>query len=629
MIREMRRIQIIGPKGQLDECIKTLHATSVVHIEAARPDAWTDAGADVFLKRLPIEKDKLIEKESLERAKERLRNLIFLLNAPEHWKAERVTAAELRGRIDALASVEERVKEARASMEGLLEELSAINKYEKLILGFAPVVSTLGGLKNFEIAGLTIERQRAGVLELLASEINKITEGGFELRTVDIDEAAIGVVIAYPKRFDAKIRCLLSGKSINEIRLPDAYAELTLLNALKLMRVRKAELPGLIDGCETALEAASNEGYGVIKGALAAIDDAIDEIGALDYAGQTRFTFVIEGWAPATDIAVLKDGFRRTFGGTVLVRDISIGKADFNRVPVCIDNPGYIRPFEVFLGALPPPKYGSVDPTPYVALFFPIFFGIMVGDAGYGAVILLIGLYLRRRFAHKEKPRAIASVLAISSVSAAFFGVLFGEFFGDLGMRLGVMRPILIHRAEALKTMMAITLGIGAGHVMLGVIIGAANHFRHHKIAHACAKLSYLSAIVSFLTVVCGIMKVLPRGTIAPGAAAFVVSMIALTALEGALGPIEMVKAVGNILSYVRIMAVGTASVVMANVANKIGGLSDSIIIGIIVAGAIHALNIILSMVSPVIQSMRLQYVEFFSKFFEAGGVKYEPFKKR
>jgi V/A-type H+-transporting ATPase subunit I len=76
-------------------------------------------------------------------------------------------------------------------------------------------------------------------------------------------------------------------------------------------------------------------------------------------------------------------------------------------------------------------------------------------------------------------------------------------------------------------------------------------------------------------------------------------------------------------------MAVGTASVVMALVANRIGSLSENLILGIIVAGLIHILNLLLSVISPSIQSMRLQYVEFFSKFYEGGGRKYTPFKKR
>jgi V/A-type H+/Na+-transporting ATPase subunit I len=106
-------------------------------------------------------------------------------------------------------------------------------------------------------------------------------------------------------------------------------------------------------------------------------------------------------------------------------------------------------------------------------------------------------------------------------------------------------------------------------------------------------------------------------------------SFIALSVLEGMLGPIEFMEALGNIISYVRLMAVGTASVVMALVANQMGALADNAALGVIIAALIHCLNLLLSVLSPSIQSMRLQYVEFFSKFYEGGGRLYRPFKKR
>ncbi|OGQ50730.1 MAG: hypothetical protein A3J24_09435, partial [Deltaproteobacteria bacterium RIFCSPLOWO2_02_FULL_53_8] len=444
----------------LDECIKTLHATSVLHIEAAD----VAIGEDFFLQRLPIEKDKLLEKESLERSRETLRNLLFLLKTPDDIRPSRISSADLRPRIDSIEPVVERVKTIRAQLDSLAEELSAVNRYEKLIIGFAPVVSRLGGLKNFEIAGLTLEKSRASVVDLLASEINRITEGQFELHTTDIDEATLGVVVAYPKKYDSQIRYLLTGKSINEIRLPDDYADLSLLNALKLMRIRKEELPRLASEYDKELGRISIEWYGLVKGMLTAIDDAIDEIGVLSYAGQTRFTFVIEGWAPADLLEELRRRFSAQYAGSVILRELPISHKETHRVPVCIVNPRSLRPFEVFLGALPPPKYGSVDPTPYVAIFFPIFFGLMVGDIGYGLVILAIGLILRSRLRSNEKMRDIATVVSISSVSAIIFGILFGEFFGDLGTRMHLLHPILLHRAEALKTMMGITLVIGAAH---------------------------------------------------------------------------------------------------------------------------------------------------------------------
>ena len=94
------------------------------------------------------------------------------------------------------------------------------------------------------------------------------------------------------------------------------------------------------------------------------------------------------------------------------------------------------------------------------------------------------------------------------------------------------------------------------------------------------------------------------------------------------MGPLELLKSCGNILSYARLMAIGVSSVILAEVANSIGGILGSVALGITVALIFHGLNFVLGVFSPTIHSLRLHYVEFFSKFFQPGGKPYQPFRR-
>lgn len=621
----MTKVQIIGPKSLLDDCIRTLHALAVVHIETSSPETTED----YYLKRLSIEKDKLQEKEFLEKASQKIRNLLQLLPQPQSYPAVRIDVKEINTLLEETAPVEDEIRLLRTRLDSLTEERSLIEKYEKLLRAFAPVVPRLGGLKNVEVVGLTIVKTREDVPGLLRAEVERITEGTCEIFLEDIDESSWGVVLAYPRRFDAGIKGLLTGRSITEVRLPQEYERMPLISALKEMGRKKAALPELISDAEGALRAISARWYGVFMALERAVGDAIDEIGALTYASQTRFSFVIEGWAPTETFPKLKDGFNETFGDKIMVRELEVVEKDYDLIPVYIKNPAILRPFEVFLSALPPPKYGYVDPTPYIALFFPAFFGLIVADIGYGAIILALSIFFKRRLKGKEKLRDIATVATVCGASAMVFGLLFGEFFGDLGVRLGIMRPLLLHRAGSLKTLLALTAGIGVGHVVLGFIIGAVNNIYRGRRYEAGAKIAHLASIFSLLLIAAALFDYLPRSLLTPGVIALIASVAILAVLEGVIGPLELIKSLGNMLSYVRIMAVGTASVVMATVANRIGGLSKDVMLGITVAAVIHVLNVMLSILSPSIQSMRLQYVEFLSKFYVGGGRRYAPFKKR
>lgn len=631
MIKVMSKIQLIGSKGLLGEVIKALHELGIVHIESIPSRISLE---DTYLKREPIEREKALLKERLEKVLGRIKGIYMLLPAAEAEEMGEgilpVLLADITSHafLDEVDRLEQEVRGLHVERAGLSEEISSIERYEKILKGIAPLVVKLKGINSFETMGITIDRAKEDIIPLLETEISRITEEKYQLFVKDIDKDIIGVVITYPKEYDAKIKALISSEAISEIKLPERYAEMTLFDALKNMVRRREETPALVNDIDNKLHGLSAKWYKTLERLMGLLRDTIDELKALAYCAHTRFTFVIVGWIPKEKFNVLSSTVSNRFGDRVIVREIQVREDEIDLIPVYIKNPKLLRPFEIFLRVLPPPKYGSVDPTPYLALFFPTFFGLILGDIGYGIILFFLSLYLKKRYKAKEYISNLSSIFIISSLFAIVFGILFGEFFGDLGERLGLLHPIIFDRLKAMKVFLVLSIGIGLGHVTLGLMLAIVNYIHRGKGKEALAKASMLILLFTLIIILAVLAEYLPKEMITPSVLVMLTAFIILTLLEGIIGPLEVLKSIGNILSYARIMAIGTASVALAMVANKLGGLTGNVILGILIAGLIHTINIFLGILSPSIQSLRLHYVEFFSKFYQTGGRRYEPFRK-
>jgi V/A-type H+-transporting ATPase subunit I len=183
--------------------------------------------------------------------------------------------------------------------------------------------------------------------------------------------------------------------------------------------------------------------------------------------------------------------------------------------------------------------------------------------------------------------------------------------------------------AVALQPLLLFAVAIGAAHVVLGLGLGAWQAMRFREYRVLLDKLGALLALAGLLGLAGWTMGGLPAGAVAPAAGLTAVGLVLVMSLHGLLGiatgALDLLGRIGNILSYLRIAAVGLASAHLANVANELGSVAP-IWLGIFVAMFFHALNLALAAFSPMIQSLRLQYVEFFGAFFVGGGRPFAPF---
>ncbi len=524
------------------------------------------------------------------------------------WRAARV-----RARTAALA----------AARRALADERDALAAYAPM---FAELEALLGGghaQRRFTVHLLRLHSDGATVRRL--REVLDRVLGEHDLRSRTLPGGEVALLLLAPTGRTADVERLLAEAHVETAPVPLALGGGTLLEALPRLRPRLAEVErALIAITDEAVALATADGP-LLTAARRAFHDALAELDARTLAGETPRAFVLEGWAPARTLPTLTARLRQTLP-EVAVAEVDRDAWHGREAPVVLTNPPIFEPFERLTAMLPLPRYGSVDPTPFVAVFFPMLFGLIVGDVGYGALLALIAVILwrRGRGAAHGLSHDLARIAAAVASYTVIFGFLFGELFGDLGRRAFGLRPLWLDRHEAILPFLGLAVAIGLVHLVLGLITAAVARRRHPREA-AGRGLAALMLVLIGVTLA-AMLELLPGALFTPTLLVLLLALPVLVVLEGATALLELITTLGHVLSYARVMALGTASVMLAIVANRMVGAFGGAAIGVLFALVFHLVNFAIAMFSPTIHVLRLHYVEFFGTFFDPGGDQYRPF---
>ena len=348
---------------------------------------------------------------------------------------------------------------------------------------------------------------------------------------------------------------------------------------------------------------------------------------------ETDDTFCIEGWVPTKKVAQLKKRIERE---NVVYALSEREPEEGETPPTVLENGKITRQYEGITNMFNPPKYGDFDPNAVMAPWYWVIFGLMMGDAGYGLMMLIIILAAKKIMKPKGGTLALMNVMLYSSIPTIICGILFGSYFGEELLPAVFFTPL-----KDTMSMLILTLVIGVLHIFTGMGVKIYLNVKEGKLLDA------IFDQVSWMLIIAGLgmLFLQPVRTVGMVLAIIGAVIVLLTAgrekkgifgkiTGGLVGLYGVTSYLSDILSYSRILALSLATGVVGMVMNILAGMVSSgipipvvrFIPALLIYVVGHVFNLALGLLSAYVHDCRLQYIEFYGKFYEGGGTLFKPF---
>ncbi|MBD3308464.1 hypothetical protein GF339_18710 [candidate division KSB3 bacterium] len=678
-VAPMTRAQIVAYSAVSDDVVRRIYDLGLLQavevVEKTEPESELHEMSDDLLQKIAELDGKLREvhhalailDEHDEAGRELIENFVTLKQ-----RVSRQTVTSVREQFDFL-EVSQQIGELEEQLKHLEEQQGWLHDDRDLLETLAPLPFPLKDLRSTRWVSAVVGRLRKENQAALEAELATCEEDVFWEQITIQGQFVYLFILSYPSG------CFSSSQSTSGIMADASEQERTEILKLlerhgfdtldlsafsekipeELQRIeqQRAELQTQIDELTRKLrdQVQYKERFHIIEEYLA---NEIDRYKDLQNFAASKQVYFIEGWMKQRDKLALEQGLGE-FQEAIEVFYVDPDEDD-ETIPVILENPSYLQPFELITRMFGMPKYNEPDPTPFLAPFFALFFGLCLTDAGYGLMLSLFMVWLMRKYVFDAGTVQLARLLYYGGLATILCGALTGGWFGNildslpnaLSFVTAVKNSlVIINPMEEPIVFLIIALILGYIQVCYGIFLKMQHRMRRGDATGALLDEGLWMVFINSLFF-WGIISASGIGDLLIGQGLVLLCQflalisggarvwlhdrenpnVVVRVLSGLYSLYDIVGIFSDVLSYSRLLALGLATGVIAMIVDMLALMTSGVpgigfIIGIVIFCFGHVFNLIINTLGAFIHSGRLQFVEFFSKFFQAGGKRYKPFK--